>query len=149
MSSTMPTRLLFLPDSPELRFLPEGPYALPEGKFSWVAIQHGATGTTGSLCIYDLTTDVNHVFSLPGRPGFAFPTQDRHKFVVGMEHDLGIFDCDTLDWSPFCTGVDSDVVGTIVNDGVVFPQGLIFGTKDLQFAEKKAGLYLWRASDQQ
>ena len=44
-------------------------------------------------------------------------------------------------------GVDSHVQGTIINDGVVWDGNLIFGTKDLEFKTKKAGLYLWRRSD--
>ena len=45
--------------------------------------------------------------------------------------------------------VDADVTGTIINDGVAFPEGIIFGTKDLQFQEQKAGLYFWRLADRQ
>jgi sugar lactone lactonase YvrE len=66
-----------------------------------------------------------------------------------LERELGLFRLSDQEWSPFRGGVDADVRDTIINDGVVFPEGLIFGTKDLAFAEPKAGLYLWRAADRQ
>ena len=38
--------------------------------------------------------------------------------------------------------------GTIINDGLVWKDNLVFGTKDLEFATRKAGLYLYRGADQ-
>jgi sugar lactone lactonase YvrE len=61
---------------------------------------------------------------------------------------LGLFNTATRSWQPFCDGIDHDVENTIINDGMVFEDNLIFGTKDLEFATKKAGLYLYRGSDQ-
>jgi len=43
--------------------------------------------------------------------------------------------------------IDQDVENTIINDGIPFSEGIIFGAKDLEFQTKKAGLYFWRASD--
>jgi sugar lactone lactonase YvrE len=137
---------LFDPGDEALRFLPEGPYPYGPDRFSWVAIQHGPSATVGSLNIYDLRTKTNTSHVLPGRPGFAFPT-DRGRFVVGCERSVGIFDPNDASWSPFISGVDADVSGTIINDGVTWDGNLIFGTKDLEFKTKKAGLYLWRRSD--
>ena len=138
--------LLLDPGSESLRFLPEGPYPIDENRFSWVAIQHGPTATVGSLNIYDFKTGQNQSHELPGRPGFAFPT-DRGNFVVGAERSIGIFRPEDGSWHPFVEGVDSGVAGTIINDGVLWDGNLIFGTKDLEFKTKKAGLYLWRRSD--
>lgn len=136
------------PASPELRFLPEGPYDLGGQRVSWVAIQHGGDATAGSLNLLDLATGENQSHPLPGRPGFAFPTSDDHKFVVGLERQLVLFDINTNLSEPLTDAeIDNDVEGTIINDGEFFEEGLIFGCKDLQFAEKKAGLYLWRNSD--
>lgn len=140
--------LLLDPGSEALRFLPEGPYPIDADRFSWVAIQHGPSATTGSLNIYDFRTSNNQSFDLPGRPGFAFPT-DRGNFVVGCERSVGIFSPSRGTWEPFIEGVDSNVTGTIINDGLVWDGNLIFGTKDLEFKTKKAGLYLWRRSDKQ
>jgi sugar lactone lactonase YvrE len=68
--------------------------------------------------------------------------------VIGCERSLGLFDTATRSWDEFCVGVDEDVDNTIINDGMAYSDNLIFGTKDLEFATKKAGLYLYRGSDQ-
>jgi sugar lactone lactonase YvrE len=141
-------RLLFLPETPEQRFLPEGPTALQDGRFSWVAIQHGPQATVGSLNIFDLNSGENQRFDLPGRPGFAKPTQHAGEFVAGCEHELGIFRTADRSWTSLVSGIDADVSGTIINDGTAFGDNLVFGTKDLEFKTAKAGLYLFRGSDQ-
>lgn len=144
-----PTRILYRPDSLEQRFLPEGPYPNGPGKISWVAIQHGADAAHGSLNVFDFATSANESFVLTGRPGFAFPTNRPGTFVVGQEHAVGLFDTASRSWSPFDGELESDVEGTVVNDGVAFSGGLVFGCKDLKFEEQKAGLYLWRRADGQ
>ncbi|QDT05599.1 SMP-30/Gluconolaconase/LRE-like region [Rubripirellula lacrimiformis] len=148
MNQTLEARPIGFPDTDALRFLPEGPISISESKFSWVGIQHGSESTVGSVNIYDLLCSKNESFELPGRPGFAFPCKNGTTFVVGCERKLGMFDVRSGQWEPICEGVDSDVSGTIINDGLVFENNLIFGTKDLEFATKKAGLYLFRGSDQ-
>lgn len=140
-------QVLFRPPTAELRFLPEGPYPLGTAKMSWVAIQHGKDSQTGSLNLLDLNTGVNQSYTLPGRPGFAFPCHDMNTFVAGCERRLGLFDTRSGHWSPFADVVDEDRDGTIINDGLVWEDNLIFGTKDLEFATPKAGLYLFRGSD--
>lgn len=139
---------LAIPDRDELRFLPEGPIAIDDdGRLSWVAIQHAADRPTGSLNVLELGTMTNTEFVLPGRPGFAFPTTRAGRFVIGLERSLGFFDTRSNTWEPFCDGIDASVTNTIINDGLVLDDNLIFGCKDLQFAEKKAGLYLYRGRD--
>ncbi|WP_201743785.1 SMP-30/gluconolactonase/LRE family protein [Roseiconus nitratireducens] len=135
-------------DADALRYLPEGPYQIGEGQFSWVAIQHGADVQHGSLNRYDLNAGENVSLDLPGRPGFAFPCNTENRFVVGCERSLGFFDVSTGDWQPFCEGVDADVSNTIINDGLAYEDNLVFGTKDLEFKTKKAGLYLYRGRDE-
>ena len=141
------TEVLFRPETEQLRFLPEGPYPNGENGLSWVAIQHGATAKTGSLNLFDFTAGTNQSIDLPGRPGFAFPTDRDGVFVTGMERQVGLFDTNSSSFKPLGDPVESHVAGTVINDAVVFPGGLIFGCKDLNFAEAKAGLYLWRRSD--
>ena len=145
---------LDVPDSDRLRFLPEGPIPLSQdGHLSWVGIQHGSLVEHGSINLLDLNTNENRSFDLPGRPGFAFACDDVDgdgmptRFVAGVERELGIFDLTDRSWKPFQSGVDSEVTNTIINDGLVYQDNLIFGTKDLAFAEKKAGLYLYRGRD--
>lgn len=143
------TEVLFRPDSHELRFLPEGPYPIGNDRLSWVAIQHGADAKSGSLNLLNLSTGSNHSIELPGRPGFAFPTDREGVFVTGMERQVGLIDTSDSSFRPLGDPVESGVNGTVINDGVVFSGGLIFGCKDLNFAEAKAGLYLWRRADWQ
>lgn len=143
------TEVLFRPETEPLRFLPEGPYPNGTDRFSWVAIQHGTDSESGSLNLFDFTTGANQSIDLPGRPGFAFPTDRDGVFVTGMERQVGLFDTNTSSFKPLGGPVEGDVVGTVINDAVVFSDGLIFGCKDLNFCEPKAGLYLWRRSDWQ
>lgn len=149
MTKTTLAELLMMPSSDAERFLPEGPTAVDVGKFSWVAIQHGPESQVGSLNIFDVSSGENQQFLLPGRPGFAKPTTQAGVFVVGCERELGLFN--TLDgtWNSFVDGVDADVTGTIINDGTVYANNLLFGTKDLEFKTQKAGLYLYRGADRQ
>ena len=144
-----PTRLLLRPETAEQRFLPEGPYPCGDGLLSWVSIQHGVDQTVGSLNLLDLTAGTNRNIALPGRPGFAFPTNRDGEFVIGLEREVGLFRIKGAGWTPLASDLEAEVAGTIVNDGVAFSGGLVFGCKDLKFAEKKAGLYLWRRSDGQ
>ncbi|MEO1526449.1 MAG: SMP-30/gluconolactonase/LRE family protein [Planctomycetota bacterium] len=149
MAQVIEATPLDLAYSDALRFLPEGPYQSAPGHFSWVGIQHGADTRHGSLNRFDFATGENISMDLPGRPGFALPCKTPNRFVVGCERSLGYFDVETGEWSVFQTGVDEDVTNTIINDGIAIGNSLVFGTKDLEFATKKAGLYLYRGSDKQ
>ena len=140
-------RPLPVPETHALRYLPEGPIPLGDSLFSWVGIQHGEDAKIGSLNLYNLMTETNESFDLPGRPGFALPCETADTFVVGCERSLGFFNTASRSWQPFCEGIDEDVDNTIINDGMSYQNNLIFGTKDLEFATKKAGLYLYRGSD--
>lgn len=141
--------VLHRPDSSALRFLPEGPYSLGPGRFSWVAIQHGAESQAGSINIFDMHSGSNSSWLLPGRPGFAFPTDRPGVFIAGVERSVGLFDTASGRWTPLLPDVESDVSNTIINDAVIFDGHLIFGCKELEFRTPKAGLYLWRQGDQE
>ena len=143
------TEVLYLPDEPSLRYLPEGPIQLDRAQFSWVAIQDAADAQQGSLNRFDLSTQENRSWPLSGRPGFAFPTMHPSRMLVGIERRIQLVDLATGATQDLSDEVDADVSGTIINDGVAFSEGIIFGTKDLQFQEKKAGLYFWRRQDRQ
>jgi sugar lactone lactonase YvrE len=139
-------RVLFRSPTPELRFLPEGPYPCGPGVVSWVAIQHGANATRGSLNILDVGAASNRSFPLDGRPGFAFPTTDPETFLVGCEKRVGFFELGSGRWVGPSVTVESDVDGTIINDALFHRDVVIFGTKDLAFETPQAGLYFWRPS---
>lgn len=139
------------PDGEELRFLPEGPRVDRTGRVTWVAIQHGATSSIGSLNIVRVAPSLQpadcRCYRLKARPGFAFPTTESDLFLVGLERQLVLYDAATDSYQPISSQVEQDVEGTIINDAEMFSQGLVFGAKDLQFKEAKAGLYLFRSSD--
>jgi len=139
---------LFDPADAGLKYLPEGPVSCDQGRISWVAIQHGAEASLGSLNELDLASGENRCWPLPGRPGFAFPTEQSGLFLVGLERHLYLFNRTTGECRPVSDEVDQGVEGTIINDAVPFAEGIVLGTKDLAFAEQKAGLYLWRVDDQ-
>lgn len=147
MVPTTDAEVLFAPESDALRFLPEGPMPLGDGAFSWVAIQHGPEATTGSLNRFEMAAGNNSEYPLPGRPGFAFPTTVDDTFLVGCERQLGLYDCRGGGWTELLGGIDAQVSGTIINDGVCLGSDVIFGCKDLSFQTPKAGLYLYRGSD--
>ena len=135
-------KVFFRPPSDALRFLPEGPYRCADGRVSWVAIQHGLDAVVGSLNLLNLQSGANENFPLPGRPGFAFPTTRAEWFLIGMERSVALFNTSDGELTYLYEGVDRDVDGTIINDGVVFDDYVVFGCKDLDFTEHKAGLYL-------
>ncbi|GIW98035.1 MAG: gluconolactonase [Pirellulaceae bacterium] len=145
----MEATLLWRPDRPELRFLPEGPTPLQPGVFSWVAIQHGPDATMGSINIFDIARQSNRSIDLPGRPGFAKPTTVENVFIVGCERSLGFFHTLSGQWEPLVSDIDADVEGTIINDGTIYGNNVLFGTKDLEFATPKASLYLFRGDENQ
>lgn len=145
MTRTTECRVLFRPETDELRFLPEGPYSLSDGRLSWVGIQHGGDSTVGSINILKLADGTNESFHLPGRPGFAFPTSKPGVFVSGVERSVGLFDVADGSWTELAADIDNSVDNTIINDGLVYNDSLIFGCKELEFKTQKAGLYLRRA----
>jgi sugar lactone lactonase YvrE len=141
------TEVLYRPESAEVRYLPEGPCQLNDGRISFVGIQHGADSSVGSINLLLPIGGNCMTYELPGRPGFAFPTDQPGLFVAGVERALGMFSMGDRNWKPFEEGIDSSVEGTIINDGIIVDDNLVFGCKDLTFSTKKAGLYLWRRSD--
>ncbi|RMF44946.1 MAG: SMP-30/gluconolactonase/LRE family protein [Planctomycetota bacterium] len=149
MAEIQEANVLWGPDSEELRFLPEGPTQLAPGRFLWVAIQHGPNSTVGSVNVFDCETRENRTFALPGRPGFAKPTVRQDTLVIGCERSLGLYDLRTGQWEELVGGIDSEVEGTIINDGTVYGSNIVFGTKDLEFSTPKAALYLYRGQDGQ
>jgi len=141
----------FCPRGDELRFLPEGPRVCGKDEISWVAIQHGSQATYGSLNVLrvgaDLSVVENRNYVLDGRPGFAMPTTTAGQFLVGKEKQLVVYDITDGRCRTVGKPVEQDVTGTIINDAEMFEDGLVFGAKDVQFTEPKAGLYLYRSLD--
>jgi sugar lactone lactonase YvrE len=141
----MPSRLIarpfYRPPTRELRYLPECPRQLRgTNRLGWVAIQHGANVKTGSFNILDLSTLENRSYPLPGRPGFFVETAEPDVLLIGLERRLVRFHLASgeITESLACLPDDPRV---IINDGIAVPDGVIFGTKHLEFKLPIAALY--------
>ena len=141
--SEFSAEVVFRPASDALAYLPEGPCQYGPGHMSWVAIQHGGDSKEGSINVLDLASGENRHYVLPGRPGFAFPTANPSVFLTGFERKVGFFDVESASWVGTFGEVEGEEEGTIINDGTVCGNGVLFGTKDVAFTDPKAGLYLW------
>lgn len=133
------------------RYLPEGPRAvtvLGEDGVLWVNIQTSAEATTGELLFHAWDGGGVHRFKMPGRPGFALPTDRPDVAFVGCEKMLGTFHFKTQQWTRF-GAIPDENPRTIINDGEVVPGGraIVFGTKDVRFADPIAQLYLFTLDD--
>ena len=140
-------RSCYEPAEEELRFLPEGPRLLrnhPDGgtRLGWVAIQHAADAKTGSINVLDLVSGRNTSFPLPGRPGFFAETTEPGVVLVGLERRLAYFNLSTgvLKESGPVVTTDERV---IINDGLAIDNGVLFGTKHLEFNQPIAALYFY------
>ena len=140
-------RVLHRPPSAGSRYLPEGPRALARNRLAWLTIQTGRDSNRGELHVLNTLRNECRTWRLPGRPGFLVPSDRDGVFVLGMERQIGVFDTATQRFAPLVEGIDDGVTGTIVNDGIACGHGLVFGTKDTAFAERKAGLWFLRRSD--
>ncbi len=136
------TRVIFRPSDSRLSFLPEGPVRLPSGLVSWVNIQESPESKSGSLNFLDLNAEQNASLPLTGRPGFAFPTNQPDRFVIGMERHISIFDKKTNQYTVISDEVDSEVSGTIINDGTLIDGGILFCCAVLTFTQKRGGILL-------
>ena len=140
----------FDPVSEEGRYLPEGPRAIGHS-LVWVNIQTGPDAACGQLYQADLDDpQAVVVHELPGRPGFAVPTDQPGQWLLGIDHVVGIYDTAIGLWQPLAMLPDTNP-RVIINDGEVHPDGtaVVFGTKDTQFAEPIASLYLFTPADNQ
>src|SRR5262245_48349378 len=122
----------FKPTSEELRFLPEGPRLLrnhPGGanKLAWVAIQHAAGLTEGSINVLDLGSGSNSTFPLKGRPGFFAESTMPGVLLVGFEHQLAFFNVLTDALGETVARIDAGP-NVIINDGLAVEGGVLFGT---------------------
>jgi sugar lactone lactonase YvrE len=144
---TLAARVLHRPDAAH-RWLPEGPKLLADGRIAWITIQCGGDARHGALHVFDPRRGDDTAWELPGRPGFVHPlAPGDSRFVLGMERAVGVFDCRDRSFAPIVDGIDADVTGTIVNDGIACRGGIVFGTKDTEFRERKAGLWFLRLLD--
>ena len=148
------------------RYLPEGPRdvsALTPGEhtLAWVNIQRGSGSTVGTVQFHSFEPRSEPevgIVDCPGRPGFLLPARARGDKNAGngqyghllfwIDKYLYLFKTPERTWTNVVTIPDSNP-RTIINDGQVVPGGkaVVFGTKDTQFREPIANLYLYTVDD--
>jgi sugar lactone lactonase YvrE len=148
---TREARVFVRTEDDEDRFLPEGPRAVTlDGRDAllWVNIQTAPDARAGAVHARYFDDGEQGVWNLRGRPGFIAPTDRPGTIFVGMEKEVGLLDLETNEFTPLAAIPDANP-RTIVNDGEVVPGGraVVFGTKDVQFKEPLAGLYVYSLHD--
>jgi sugar lactone lactonase YvrE len=148
---TTEARVLVAPSSEPQRFLPEGPHEVVlRGRraLAWVNIQTAADATRGELHFWFPDATDHQVVPVPGRPGFLLPTDRPNTLLLGLTKEVGLFHVPTGTWEPLAA-IPDDSPRAIVNDGEVLPGGwaVVFGTKDVKFADPIAHLYLLTMDD--
>lgn len=148
---TTEARVLVTTQSEADRFLPEGPQMLTVADrpaLAWVNIQTAADATRGAIHVWFWDSGERRRYDLPARPGFLRPTDRPGITFVGREKDLGTLDLATGEWQSLATIPDTNP-RTIINDGTIVPGGdaVVFGTKDLRFADPIGHLYLFTIGD--
>jgi sugar lactone lactonase YvrE len=144
-------RVLFAPPTETDRFLPESPHEVTvSGRpaLAWVNIQTAEHANFGAVHLRFWDNGEHRVLPQPARPAFLAPTDRPSVVLVGREKELGTIDLQTGAWTTLAR-ISDDNPRTIINDGAVVPggQAVVFGTKDIQFREPIAALYLFTAAD--
>jgi len=147
------SRVLIAPETEADTFLPEGPRTFVIGgreALVWVNIQTAADAVRGTLHVAYWEGGERRRYAMPARVGFVFPTDVPDTVLLGMEKAIGTLNIKTGNWTPFAKILDTNP-RTIINDGEIVPGGkaIVFGTKDLQFQDKIAHLYLFTFADNQ
>jgi sugar lactone lactonase YvrE len=132
------------------RFLPEGPRAViveERPALAWVNIQTAADATAGDLHVRFWDGGFR-VDAQSKRPGFLIPTDRSDTLFVGRDKEVGLLRLANNTFHPLAA-IDDSSPRTIINDGEVVPGGraVVFGTKDIQFKEPLANLYLFTLDD--
>jgi sugar lactone lactonase YvrE len=132
------------------RFLPEGPRAVTvEGRpaVAWVNIQTSTEATAGDIHVRFWDGE-HRTYAQARRPAFLIPTDRADTLFVGREKEVGLLHLANNTFHPLAA-IDDQTPRTIINDGQVAPGGraVVFGTKDVQFADPIANLYLFTLDD--
>lgn len=142
--------VLYRQSSEADRFLPEGPRAITlegRGALAWVNIQTAADSTHGDIHVR-FSDGEHRTYSQERRPGFLLPTDKPNCLLIGREKEIGILDLKVNHFTTIAE-IDDTHPRTIINDGEIVPGGrsVVFGTKDVKFAEPIANLYLFTLDD--
>ena len=141
---------LHRPSSEQDRFLPEGPRSIvADGRdaLAWVNIQTAVDSTHGDIHVRFWDGE-HRTYAQERRPGFLFPTNRDDHLLIGREKEIGLLDLRTNHFAPLAA-IDDRNPRTIINDGEIVPGGraIVFGTKDVKFADTIANLYLMTLDD--
>lgn len=147
-----PATVLLSPPAESDRFLPEGPRAVTvEGRpaLAWVNIQTAPDATAGDIHLRFWDGE-HRTYAQTRRPGFLFPTDRPDTLLVGREKEIGLLNLANNTFHALAS-IDDASPRTIINDGEVVPGGraIVFGTKDVQFADTIANLYLFTLDEYQ
>jgi len=135
-----------LPFSKEQHYLSEGPYIVNNPNdwtsttLSYVNIQKGLN-QPGQLHIVETKDWKHRVEDLIEPAGFAFPTTEKNKYVIGLGKGLAIYDVDSKNYEWIEKKLDDEDV--LINDALLVPEGLVFGTKHSKCKEKVASLWFY------
>lgn len=145
-----PATVFFTQTAEADRFLPEGPRAVTvEGRpaVAWVNIQTAPDATAGDIHLRFWDGE-HRTYHQERRPGFLIPTDHEDTLLIGREKEVGLLNLVTNCFTPLADIGDPNP-RTIINDGEVVPGGkaVVFGTKDIQFADPIANLYLFTLDD--
>jgi sugar lactone lactonase YvrE len=148
---TTEARVLVTMQTEADRFLPEGPQMVTVADrpaLAWVNIQTAADATRGAIHLWFWDSGERRRYDVPARPGFLRPTDRPGVIFVGREKELGTLDLATGEWQTYATIPDANP-RAIINDGTLVPGGdaVVFGTKDLRFADAIGHLYLFTPAD--
>ena len=151
MVPTTEARVFVDPSTEQDRFLPEGPReVVVDGRpaVAWVNIQTSQDATSGAIHLRFWDTDEHRTVPVPGRPGFWLPTDRPNVVLVGATKTLGWLDLVSQSWEPLAV-IPDDNPRTFINDAEIVPGGdaVVFGTKDVKFAEPLGSLYLFTPKD--
>ena len=143
--------VLFDPPAETDRYLPESPHGVAvSGRpaLAWINIQTAQDATRGAVHLRFWDTGEHRVWPLPGRPGFIALTDQPGVVVVGRDKELGTLNLENGSWTHLAVIPDVDP-WTTINDGTVVPGGsaIVLGTKDTQFKDPIAALFLFTAAD--
>ena len=132
------------------RFLPEGPRAVTiedRSALAWVNIQTAPDATAGDIHVRFWDGE-HRTYAQDRRPGFLFPTDEADTLFIGREKEVGLLHLATNRFQSLAS-IDDANPRTIINDGEIVPGGraVVFGTKDVQFADPIANLYLFTLDD--
>jgi sugar lactone lactonase YvrE len=151
---TTEARVLFEPTQEEDRFLPEGPRIYPTGPFGrqvalcWVNIQRGRDNG-GDVFFVNLDKhDPPDRIECIHRPGFVLPASRNH-LIFSLDKTLWQFGLPGQGGMKKLATIPDDNPRTIINDAEIVPGGkaIVFGTKDTQFKDPIANLYLYTVDD--